>query len=497
MFSPAPPAIRVRVEKGTVDRADYTFSSPFRAGRDETCEIQLFDPLVSRFHAEFWYANGKWWVLDLGSENGTYLDGAQVEQAPLPMLTRVVLGQDGPVLRVIIEQEPKKQAAVEGHKDAEPSQRDALSMTQMMEHYFQGTRGDTVGEHTMMIRQAFKKVQKRQRRKFVAVIAAVFCLFLAAGMVALLKHREVQKQETLAQEMFYAMKSLELEFAPFLKIARLRQDPYSVKQVQQYRAKRRELEKKYDKFIETLEIYQKKISEEERNILRMARTFGECELTMPQGFLKEVYAYIDDWKSTTRLKNAIEWAAQKGYTNKIAAIMLNNDLPPHFFYIALQESNFRTHAVGPETAFGFPKGMWQFLPGTAAMYDLRTGPLQHLPQPDPRDERHDFEKSTLAAAKYLRDIYDTDAQASGLLVMASYNWGERRVNRLIKEMPENPQDRNFWQLLLRYRNQIPKETHDYVFHVFSAAVIGENPGLFGFGFENPLSSAGIIRLSPG
>ena len=47
-----------------------------------------------------------------------------------------------------------------------------------------------------------------------------------------------------------------------------------------------------------------------------------------------------------------------------------------------------------------------------------------------RDERHDFEKSTLAAVQYLRDIYDTEAQASGLLVMASYNWGERRVIKL-------------------------------------------------------------------
>ena len=39
------------------------------------------------------------------------------------------------------------------------------------------------------------------------------------------------------------------------------------------------------------------------------------------------------------------------------------------------------------------------------------------------DERHDFRKSTAVAACYLSDIYTTDAQASGLSVMASYNWG--------------------------------------------------------------------------
>lgn len=71
--------------------------------------------------------------------------------------------------------------------------------------------------------------------------------------------------------------------------------------------------------------------------------------------------------------------------------------------------------------------------------------------------------------------------------MASYNWGENRVIRLLQRMPQNPRERNFWRLLALYRNQIPKETYDYVFFIISAAVIGENPKLFGFDFENPLA----------
>jgi hypothetical protein len=51
-------------------------------------------------------------------------------------------------------------------------------------------------------------------------------------------------------------------------------------------------------------------------------------------------------------------------------------------------------------------------------------------------------------------------------------------------MPLNPKERNFWELLRHYK--IPQETYDYVLYIFSAAVIGENPKLFGFGFENPL-----------
>ena len=62
-----PPAIHVRIERGVTETTEFSFSQPFRVGRDQTCEIQLADPQVSRFHAEFWHTDGKWWVLDLGS----------------------------------------------------------------------------------------------------------------------------------------------------------------------------------------------------------------------------------------------------------------------------------------------------------------------------------------------------------------------------------------------------------------------------------------------
>jgi membrane-bound lytic murein transglycosylase D len=71
--------------------------------------------------------------------------------------------------------------------------------------------------------------------------------------------------------------------------------------------------------------------------------------------------------------------------------------------------------------------------------------------------------------------------------MASYNWGEDRVIRLIRSMPANPRERNFWKLLEAHRDQIPQETYDYVYYIVSAATIGENPRLFGFDFDNPLA----------
>ena len=62
-------------------------------------------------------------------------------------------------------------------------------------------------------------------------------------------------------------------------------------------------------------------------------------------------------------------------------------------------------------------------------------------------------------------------------------------------MPQNPRDRNFWRLTSKYRRRIPNETYDYVFSIFSAAVIGENPRLFGYDFDNPLAAVEIADFN--
>jgi membrane-bound lytic murein transglycosylase D len=176
-----------------------------------------------------------------------------------------------------------------------------------------------------------------------------------------------------------------------------------------------------------------------------------------------------------------------GYPKKIVAEFQKQNLPAQFFYLAMQESDFDELAVGRTTRWGIAKGMWQFIPETGTRFGLKIGPLSGFRRADPVDERHNWEKATEAAARYIKDIYSTDAQASGLLVMASYNWGENRVIKMLRTMPANPRERNFWKVLERHRDQIPKDTYDYVLSIVSAAVIGENPRLFGFGFDDPLA----------
>jgi soluble lytic murein transglycosylase-like protein len=210
-------------------------------------------------------------------------------------------------------------------------------------------------------------------------------------------------------------------------------------------------------------------------------------MAAPSDYLVEVTRYVQTWRSTGRFAKGVTRAREKGYARKIVAEFEKQNLPPQFFYLALEESDFDDLASGPPTYLGFAKGMWQFVRPTAERYGLTIGPLAGVPRPDPADDRHQWEKATKAAAAYIKDIYSTDAQASGLLVMASYNWGERRVVNALKKMPANPRERNFWKVLAQHRDQVPKETYDYVMMIVSAAAIGENPRLFGFPVDNPLA----------
>lgn len=52
-------------------------------GRSDDCDIKLVSDRVSRHHCEILYKDGQFEVRDLGSTNGTYVDGARVSRAAL------------------------------------------------------------------------------------------------------------------------------------------------------------------------------------------------------------------------------------------------------------------------------------------------------------------------------------------------------------------------------------------------------------------------------
>ena len=86
--SPAAPApeqaqgVYVKVEPmsgGPADgRSEFTLAHELVAGRDPACDIVLSDPSVSRRHARLFLADGAVYVEDLGSQNGTMVNGAPI-----------------------------------------------------------------------------------------------------------------------------------------------------------------------------------------------------------------------------------------------------------------------------------------------------------------------------------------------------------------------------------------------------------------------------------
>lgn len=470
------PAIKVLVKNSVAESSAFAFTNRFLIGRHTGCQLHVDHQEVSRHHAEVFFEDGRWWIQDMQSANGIYIGDRKIDRLALSGPLAIRLGLSGPHLIFSLEKSKPPESPADAPK----------TLGDYIHHYFSRTAEGHIGRHTMMVRKAYNEVRKKQRRWYISIIFMTAVLLIITGGYAVFKHQQILLQRKTATDIFYSMKSLELELAKVIRQAEKRPTPDAEEQIDIFKAKMVQLERNYNRFVENLDVYGKSLSEEERIILHLARRFGESEVNVPEGFIKEVKAYIKKWKSTRRLERAIKRAKSRGYIPRIVRTLSDHDLPPQFFYLALQESNLNANACGPSTRFGIAKGMWQFIPGTAKQYGLRTGPLADKPVPDQRDDRHHFEKSTFAAAKYLRDIYTTDAQASGLLVMASYNWGERRVVRLIQSMPQDPRERNFWRLTVKYRHRIPDETYDYVFSIFAAAVIGENPRFFGFGFDNPL-----------
>ena len=61
-------------------------------GRSRECDVRLADSNVSRRHAEVRHEDGAYWIVDLGSTNGTELNGKRIERAKLSDGDRIRLG---------------------------------------------------------------------------------------------------------------------------------------------------------------------------------------------------------------------------------------------------------------------------------------------------------------------------------------------------------------------------------------------------------------------
>jgi len=116
------------------------------------------------------------------------------------------------------------------------------------------------------------------------------------------------------------------------------------------------------------------------------------------------------------------------------------DIPVQLKYMAVVESNLRSSARSHVGA----GGMWQLMPFTAGIYGLKHSRKN--------DERFHVYKSTIAAARYIKELYEEFGD--WLLVVAAYNSGSARVHYAIRHSGS----RDFWRL----QNFLPLETRNHV-----------------------------------
>ncbi|WP_419161330.1 LysM peptidoglycan-binding domain-containing protein [Candidatus Palauibacter sp.] len=135
-------------------------------------------------------------------------------------------------------------------------------------------------------------------------------------------------------------------------------------------------------------------------------------------------------------------------------------VPQDLIYLALIESGMSPNAYSRASAVG----LWQFISGTARMYDLEVSYWV--------DERRDPEKATDAAVRHLKDLYEEFG--SWYLAAAAYNGGPNRVRRGLRRAP----GATFWDLA--DRRLLRRETRDYVPKIIAAAMIGHDPARYGF-----------------
>ena len=293
---------------------------------------------------------------------------------------------------------------------------------------------------------------------------------LVAGYYRTNEQGRQRELRQAAEDVFYNLRALEGT------LVHLRQaDPQS-NALREATNRRDQLDGAYDRYVARVGAYHGK-TEVEQAVMRMARRFGEADLDIPPDFHELTLAHVRRWSDSTRLRNGFARARKDNLLYRIRSALDERGLPKELVFLALVESNFDESAVGPRTRFGVPKGLWQLIPATARRYGLSLGPLSNEPVFDPLDQRHDSSRSTEAAARYLSELYSDQAAASALLVVASVNYGEGGIIKRLEALPKDPRERNFWRF---YKNHwLTPEAEDYVMSVFSAALIAEQPALFG------------------
>ena len=174
----------------------------------------------------------------------------------------------------------------------------------------------------------------------------------------------------------------------------------------------------------------------------------------------QVERFIDYFQNKQRKHFSVWLERSCRYMPIMEEIFKEQGLPQELVHMALIESGFnprarsRARAVGP----------WQFMRYTGSKYGLRIDTWV--------DERRDPVKSTYAATRYLKDLYNIFG--CWHLAAAGYNAGEGKIMRAMRKSGAE----SFWELT--HSPYIRRETKNYVPKLLAALLISEEPEGYGF-----------------
>lgn len=445
----------------------------FRIGRAADNDVVVQGPqsaTVSLYHFEIAGDGGQYRIRDVGSTNGTYVDGEQVSDTELSEKAVIRLGNNGPEFAVVAEQPetseldrtlvvPAGVVLLTEMSQAQPA--DGGHETLLSEAVLEArrARAEGLGGQTLtLMRSVLSRALRRNSGRFRLTIVMLVGALLGTGGVSFWKFSTLQREKRGIDD---HIRKIELQ----LQADETPQEAEQlISQLSTYQDEARTLERSV--------LYRYAVRQKGQFITQEIRTimgeFGAETYSVPPEFEERVNQHIETFRGSDRplMERALH---QSGSKLAVIRAMLEADkLPPDLAYIPLVESAFAPKQVSPAGA----AGPWQLTPTTARGFGLRVeGGV---------DERFDLHKATRAACRYLRElILDFGGGSSVMLALAAYNLGPGRVKQAITKVVEDPiKQRNFWYL---YRlRALPAETREYVPKVFAAIIIGRNPERFGF-----------------
>ncbi|NOY06771.1 MAG: LysM peptidoglycan-binding domain-containing protein [Chlorobi bacterium] len=184
------------------------------------------------------------------------------------------------------------------------------------------------------------------------------------------------------------------------------------------------------------------------------------ETTVPLPLNEDVERNIV-YLTTKGRRHFKRWLERSGkYFPMMREIFREEGVPQELLSLSMIESGLNPTA----RSWAHCVGLWQFLKSTGELYGLEGDWWC--------DDRRDPEKSTRAAARHLKDLYNR--YNDWHLALAAYNAGPGRIDRALRRYKgKNP---TFWDI----KNKLPKETRNYVPIYIAATLLTLNAQDYGF-----------------